>query len=121
MPIYEYECARCGRVTEVLQGFNDKPLKRCKHCKGKLERIMSLSSFQLRGNGWYSTDYAKNAGIPPQAESQDNPALSDSSNNNTKGVSKEKSSEQVQPKPAASSSSGSSRKVVQKDGVQRTE
>jgi len=116
MPIYEYECTKCASITEALQGFNDKPLKRCKHCKGKLERIMSLSSFQLRGNGWYSTDYAKNAGIPPQAESQDNPALSDSSNNNTKDVSKEKSSEPVQPKPA-----GSSKKVVQKGGVQRTE
>ena len=116
MPIYEYECARCGRVTEVLQGFNDKPLKRCKHCKGKLERIMSLSSFQLRGNGWYSTDYAKNAGIPPQAEAQDNPAISDSSNENKRDATKENISEPVQPKPA-----GSAKKVVQKGGVQRTE
>ena len=120
MPIYEYECTKCGRITEALQGFNDKPLKRCKHCKGKLERIMSLSSFQLRGNGWYSTDYAKNAGIPPEAEAQNNPALSDSSKENKKDASKEK--EKIsESKPVVPSSAGSSRKVVQKDGVQRSE
>jgi putative FmdB family regulatory protein len=67
MPIYEYECKKCGRITEALQGFNDPPLKKCKHCKGKLEKLISLSSFQLQGTGWYSTDYAKGPGIPPHA------------------------------------------------------
>lgn len=67
MPIYEYECKKCGRITEALQGFNDPPLKRCKHCKGKLEKLISLSSFQLQGTGWYATDYNKGPGIPPHA------------------------------------------------------
>ena len=68
MPIYEYECQKCGRITEALQGFNDPPLKKCKYCKtGKLEKLISLSSFQLTGTGWYSTDYAKGPGIPPHA------------------------------------------------------
>jgi putative FmdB family regulatory protein len=68
MPIYEYECKKCGRITEALQGFNDPPLKKCKYCKtGKLEKLISLSSFQLTGTGWYSTDYAKGPGIPPHA------------------------------------------------------
>ena len=67
MPIYEYECQKCGQITEALQGFNDPPLKRCKHCKGKLEKLISLSSFQLQGTGWYATDYNKGPGIPPHA------------------------------------------------------
>ena len=68
MPIYEYECKKCGRVTEALQGFNDPPLKKCKYCKtGKLEKLISLSSFQLTGTGWYSTDYAKGPGISPHS------------------------------------------------------
>ena len=68
MPIYEYECKKCGRITEALQGFNYPPLKKCKYCKtGKLEKLISLSSFQLTGTGWYSTDYAKGPGIPPHA------------------------------------------------------
>jgi putative FmdB family regulatory protein len=76
MPIYEYECEKCGKITEVLQGFNDPPLERCKYCKGKVHRIISLSSFQLMGTGWYVTDYAKSSGIPPKAAAQENPALS---------------------------------------------
>lgn len=75
MPIYEYECKKCGRITEELQGFNDPPLKKCRHCKGKLEKLISLSSFHLQGTGWYTTDYVKGPGIPPQAEAQNNPAL----------------------------------------------
>lgn len=83
MPIYEYECEKCSRMTEALQDFNDTPIRKCKYCKGKVHRIISLSSFQLQGTGWYVTDYAKNAGIPPEVK--DNPALSDangSSNGN---------------------------------------
>lgn len=67
MPIYEYECKKCGKITEALQGFNDPPLKKCQHCKGKLEKLISLSSFQLQGTGWYSTDYNKGPGTPPHA------------------------------------------------------
>lgn len=74
MPIYEYECKKCGRITEELQGFNDPPLKKCKYCKGKLEKLISLSSFQLTGTGWYSTDYAKGPGIPPHANDLGTPA-----------------------------------------------
>ena len=59
MPIYEYECENCGAVEEVLQKFSDKPLTTCKHCSGKVHRIISQSTFHLKGTGWYVTDYAK--------------------------------------------------------------
>ena len=58
MPIYEYECSKCGRIGEVLQKFSDKSLKKCKHCSGKLNKLISHSSFHLKGTGWYVTDYA---------------------------------------------------------------
>jgi putative FmdB family regulatory protein len=58
MPIYEYECTVCGKIEEALQKFSDKPLKKCRHCSGKLHKIVSHSSFQLKGTGWYVTDYA---------------------------------------------------------------
>lgn len=58
MPIYEYECSKCGRIDEVLQKFSDKPLSKCKHCSGKLHKLISQSSFHLKGTGWYVTDYA---------------------------------------------------------------
>jgi len=76
MPIYEYECKNCGQTHEELQSFSDPPLKKCPHCKkNKLEKLISLSSFQLTGTGWYATDYAKGPGIPSQAQDQDNPAI----------------------------------------------
>ncbi|MBW2407020.1 MAG: zinc ribbon domain-containing protein [Deltaproteobacteria bacterium] len=59
MPIYEYECSKCGRIDEVIQKFSDKPLAKCKHCSGKLHKLVSQSSFHLKGTGWYITDYAK--------------------------------------------------------------
>ncbi len=58
MPIYEYSCQKCG-VVEVMQRITEDPLKRCPHCKGKVERLLSRSSFILKGSGWYATDYAR--------------------------------------------------------------
>jgi len=59
MPIYEYECVKCGRIEEALQKISDKPLSRCSHCCGKLHKMVSHSSFHLKGSGWYATDYAR--------------------------------------------------------------
>ncbi len=58
MPIYEYECIKCGEVEEVFQTFSDKPKTKCKHCSGKLHKLISQSTFHLKGSGWYVTDYA---------------------------------------------------------------
>ncbi len=62
MPIYEYACVQCGKIDEVLQKFSDKPLKKCNHCSGKLQKLISHSSFHLKGTGWYVTDYAGKSG-----------------------------------------------------------
>ncbi len=59
MPIYEYQCSRCGEIFEAFQKINDKPLSSCKFCKGPVEKLISHSSFQLKGSGWYLTDYSK--------------------------------------------------------------
>ncbi len=58
MPIYEYECAACGRVEEAIQKFSDRPLTKCRHCSGKLHRLISQSAFHLKGSGWYADGYA---------------------------------------------------------------
>jgi putative FmdB family regulatory protein len=57
MPIYEYKCQKCGEEFEVFQGIADPAVKSCKFCKGSVQKLMSLSSFQLKGSGWYATDY----------------------------------------------------------------
>ena len=58
MPIYEYECTDCGQVEEIFQKISENPLEQCKYCKGHLNKLISQSSFQLKGSGWYVTDYA---------------------------------------------------------------
>jgi putative FmdB family regulatory protein len=57
MPIYEYKCEKCGSVIEALQKFSDEPLTTCSHCQGALNKLISHSSFHLKGSGWYVTDY----------------------------------------------------------------
>ncbi len=58
MPIYEYECTKCGCIQEVFQKFSDKPRRKCPECSGKLNKLISNSTFHLKGSGWYVTDYA---------------------------------------------------------------
>lgn len=57
MPIYEYQCKKCGKDFEVFQGISDPAVKSCKFCRGAVRKMMSLSSFHLKGSGWYATDY----------------------------------------------------------------
>ncbi len=69
MPIYEYKCDKCG-VFEVTQRITEDPLRRCPTCKGKVERLLSASSFILKGSGWYATDYGrKGSGISSSSPS----------------------------------------------------
>ncbi|KWT88547.1 FmdB family zinc ribbon protein [Candidatus Magnetominusculus xianensis] len=57
MPIYEYKCDECGDVLEHMQKFTDEPLKDCPKCGGQLNKLISSTSFVLKGDGWYVTDY----------------------------------------------------------------
>ncbi|PID78281.1 MAG: FmdB family transcriptional regulator [Deltaproteobacteria bacterium] len=58
MPIYEYGCEHCGKISEVFQSVSEKPLEKCKLCgKGPVKKLISRSSFHLKGSGWYVTDY----------------------------------------------------------------
>ncbi|MEO0279191.1 MAG: FmdB family zinc ribbon protein [candidate division WOR-3 bacterium] len=57
MPVYEYKCESCNYKFEKLQSFNDEPEKLCPKCGGAVKKLISRSSFVLKGTGWYSTDY----------------------------------------------------------------
>jgi putative FmdB family regulatory protein len=59
MPIYEYACDDCQKNFEMFVGIRDAPVQECKHCAGKnIRKLISNCSFQLKGTGWYKTDYA---------------------------------------------------------------
>lgn len=68
MPLYEYQCARCGQRIEKIQKFSDPPLTKCEECGGPLERLLSSPAIQFKGSGWYVTDYARKSA--PAAESK---------------------------------------------------
>lgn len=63
MPIYEYRCGGCGHEFEEWQGINDEPVKKCPSCRARrVERLVSATSFQLKGGGWYVSEYGKGSG-----------------------------------------------------------
>src|SRR5262249_17718057 len=62
MPLYEYQCKKCGHRFEKIQKFSDKPVKKCPECGGPVEQVISAPAVQFKGSGWYVTDYAKKSG-----------------------------------------------------------
>jgi putative FmdB family regulatory protein len=64
MPLYEYQCKKCGHRFEKIQKFSDKPVKKCPECGGAVEQTISAPAVQFKGSGWYVTDYAKKSTAP---------------------------------------------------------
>lgn len=62
VPLYEYKCLKCGRATEKIEPVNGPHLKKCPHCGGKVEAVISAPAIQFKGTGWYVTDYAGKSG-----------------------------------------------------------
>ena len=62
MPIYEYECVKCGHVFEAQQSFSDAPLSKCESCRGKVRKLFSAPAIIFKGKGFHCTDYKGNGG-----------------------------------------------------------
>ena len=93
MPIYEYNCKRCGDF-EVTQRMTEDALKKCPTCGAKVTKLISTSAFHLKGSGWYMTDYAKSgASKPPEKTDGDGSTGSKSSETKESGSSSATTSE----------------------------
>ncbi len=68
MPLYEYRCDACGDTIEVIQKFSDRPLHKCPKCSGRLRKLISRTSFHLKGGGWYVHDYGGSKPKAPAAK-----------------------------------------------------
>ncbi|MDH3253785.1 MAG: zinc ribbon domain-containing protein [Acidobacteriota bacterium] len=80
MPLYEYECTKCGERTEIIQRLADSPLSACPKCDGAVKKLISAPSFQFKGSGWYVTDYAgKESGSSTGPAEKDSKATSSTS------------------------------------------
>ncbi len=99
MPIYEYKCEDCQAEFEEWQKFSDPPVDKCPKCGGKASRLISRSTFILKGTGWYVTDYAR----------KDQASASSSQNNNSnKGAASETSGKATGDQTSTKTDSGKS-------------
>src|SRR3954447_2296116 len=105
MPIYEYKCLECGSSIEKIQKSSDEPLSVCEKCGGKLEKQISLSGFQFKGDGWYVTDYAGKKSGGTESTTTGNTAsksTDDKSTSSEKPADKPSSTPEVAAKPSSS-------------------
>jgi len=99
VPLYEYKCLKCGRLTEKIENVAGPHLKKCPHCGGKVEVLISASSIQFKGSGWYVTDYAaKKSGSDTHKD--DKPATE------SKDASKDSAAKDSAPKDSGTKDSG---------------
>jgi putative FmdB family regulatory protein len=109
MPIYEYQCQKCG-TFEVTQRITEKALVKCPTCKSKVKKLISNTSFQLKGTGWYVTDYARkgqtNGDAKKDGDSKSSTTAETKSEAKKSDAAKSESSSKSD-KPASTSSSSS--------------
>ena len=68
MPLYEYQCVKCGKKSEFIRNFSDPHETECPWCGGALKKLLSSPAFQFKGSGFYATDYAKSGGSSGKGE-----------------------------------------------------
>ncbi len=73
MPLYEYKCVKCGRKTEKIENVSGPHLKKCPHCGGKVESVITAPAIQFKGAGWYVTDYGGKKAAPGDGDKADKP------------------------------------------------
>jgi putative FmdB family regulatory protein len=123
MPLYEYECKKCGHRFEKIQKFSDRMVKKCPECGGQVEQMISAPAVQFKGSGWYVTDYAN------KSTSKESPGGGDSGSKDKKDEksksdtsAKESSPKESSPKESSSkepSSKDSSSKESSRKGSGR--
>ena len=118
MPLYEYECQKCGHRFEKIQLFSDRMLKKCPECGGKIEQMISAPAFQFKGSGWYVNDYAKKPAAGSSGKNGSEGGNSDSaemkSDSKPKNESESKSKSDSDSKKTSSASDSSSKKASKK-------
>jgi putative FmdB family regulatory protein len=99
MPIYEYRCEACGHQEEFLQKVSEPPLTQCPVCrKNSFSKLLSAAGFQLKGSGWYATDFKNKSAKPAEKKADAKPdAKTDSTTTETKSEPKKTESKSEAP------------------------
>lgn len=108
MPLYEYKCLKCGRNTEKIESVSGPHLKKCPHCGGKVEPVITAPAIQFKGAGWYVTDYGGKKPGTAEGDKADAPATEtkeagskEKESTSKDGASKESSSKEGKEKKPA--------------------
>jgi putative FmdB family regulatory protein len=111
VPMYEYECTKCGHRFEKIQKYSDPHIKTCPKCKGKVVRLLSAPAIQFKGTGWYITDYARKGQSggdeKPSKSSEGKSSKEDSSSKENSSSKEDKSSKESKSAKEAKSSTDS--------------
>jgi putative FmdB family regulatory protein len=105
VPLYEYKCLKCNRKTEKIEPVNGPHLKKCPHCGGKVESLISAPAIQFKGSGWYVTDYAGKSPASEAAKEEKSSSDKKDSKDSKDSSSKESSSKESSPKESSKDSS----------------
>ena len=105
MPLYEYQCEKCGHRFEKIQKFSDKMVKKCPECGGRVEQMISAPAVQFKGSGWYVTDYANKSHAPSPSD-EGSAASKKDEKSKPDGSGKESSKDSSSKESASKESSG---------------
>jgi putative FmdB family regulatory protein len=101
VPLYEYKCSKCGKRTEKIENVSGPHLRKCPHCGGKVERMVTAPAIQFKGSGWYVTDYAGKSsakeGATSEASSMDKKDSSEGKDSGSKDSSSAKDAKDKKP------------------------
>ena len=120
MPLYEYACLKCGRHTDKIEPVAGPHLKKCPHCGGKVESVITAPSIKFKGSGWYVNDYAAKSNSDEGKKSEGAAGNSSESKESAKDSgskdsgSKESSSKESSGKDSVSKESSSSKDSKEK-------
>jgi putative FmdB family regulatory protein len=117
MPLYEYQCEKCGHRFEKIQKFSDKMVKKCPECGGKVEQMISAPAVQFKGSGWYVTDYANKSHAPSSDGGKDSKRDEKSK---SEGSSKEASSKESSAKEGSSAANSSKESSSKESSTKET-
>jgi putative FmdB family regulatory protein len=106
LPLYEYRCLKCDRHTDKIENLNGPHLKKCPHCAGKVEAVITAPAIQFKGSGWYVTDYGRktsggDGSKSEKSERSEKTEKSEKSDKSSKSDSKAEHAKETK-KPAAS-------------------
>ena len=112
MPLYEYECLKCGTVFEEIRKFSDAPLTTHEGCGGELRKLLSAPAIQFKGTGWYVTDYARSGKSESENQKSDKKAAKAEAKGESKGESKSDSKSESGSSSESKSSSSETTKTT---------